>query len=136
MKITVQTTIASSLARVWECWTLPEHIVHWNFASPEWCCPTATNDLTPGGDLNWRMEARDGSMGFDFTGTYEEIKPLELITYHIVDGRKVSIAFSETEHGILVSETFEAENTHTEEQQRAGWQMILNNFKAYVESGE
>lgn len=134
MIITVETTIKASLSKVWESWTKPEHIVNWNFASNEWHCPTATNDLKSGGKFNWRMEAKDASMGFDFTGVYEHITENELITYTISDGRKVEIRFEELNGEVKLSESFEAEGTNSDEMQKAGWQAILGNFKSYTES--
>ena len=132
--ITVEVTVNASSKAVWQAWTLPAHITNWNFASADWTCPKASNDLRSGGSFNWRMEAADGSMGFDFTGKYDEVKEEELITYTMTDGRKVVIKFSSTEDGIHLSESFEAEGTNADEMQRAGWQAILNNFKKYVES--
>lgn len=133
-RITVSTIINAPIERAWELWTKPEHITQWNFASDEWCCPTAENDLRPAGVLNWRMEARDGSMGFDFTGTYDEIKPMEFISYRITDGRSVTVQFQSEGVKTRVQEYFEADNTHPEDQQKAGWQAILDNFKNYAES--
>ncbi|MBN1949736.1 MAG: SRPBCC family protein [Bacteroidales bacterium] len=132
--ITIETTIEAPIQLVWNLWTLPEHIVNWNFASEEWCCPNAVNDLRPDGELNWRMEAKDGGIGFDFTGTYLQVKDKELITYKISDGRAVSINFLTEGKNVKLIESFEAEGTNSEELQRSGWQAILNNFKRYVES--
>lgn len=132
-KITVETTVQADLDKVWEVWTKPEHITNWNFASTDWSCPSATNNLQPGGEFNWRMESRDGKYGFDFTGTYDRIVDRELISYKMTDGRAVDIHFSQDGNEVTVSETFEAEGTHSDEQQRAGWQAILENFKKYVE---
>lgn len=136
MMITVETEIDASIDKVWDYWILPEHIVNWNFASDEWCCPAAANDLKPGGEFVWRMEAKDGSMGFDFTGTYLQIDKEELITYTMTDGRKVEIHFIDEGNKTKLIESFEAEGTNSDELQRAGWQEILNNFKKYVESGK
>jgi len=105
----------------------------WNFASSEWFCPRARNDVKPGGEFNWRMEARDGSMGFDFSGVYDQVKENELITYRISDGRRVEIRFTERMDEVSLSESFEAEETNAEEMQRAGWQAILDHFKQYTE---
>lgn len=133
-RITVSTTINAPIEKVWACWTKPEHIVNWNFASDEWCCPRATNDLEPGKSFVWRMEAKDESFGFDFTGTYSEIIENHSIAYTMTDGRTVSIEFTPLENGVVLSETtFDAEGTNSDEMQRAGWQAILNNFKTYVE---
>ncbi|WP_347174680.1 SRPBCC family protein [Polaribacter uvawellassae] len=134
MIIKVETTINASLEKVWEFWINPKHITQWNFASNEWCCPTAINDLKPNGEFVWRMEAKDGSMGFDFTGTYQTVIINEFISYKMEDGRIVNIRFSAQENGIQLTETFEAEGTNSDEQQSAGWQAILENFKKYVES--
>jgi uncharacterized protein YndB with AHSA1/START domain len=132
-KITIKTTIEAPIVKVWSFWTEPAHITKWNFATDEWQCPSATNDLRPNGEFNWRMEAKDGSMGFDFTGIYDEVKVNQLIAYKMSDGRGVEIHFSETDGSVTITEMFEAEGTNSDEQQRAGWQAILNNFKKYVE---
>ncbi len=132
--ITIEALINASKEKVWDCFTKPEHIVNWNFASEDWCCPKAVNDFRVGGKFSWRMEAKDGSMGFDFGGTYSEIKKFETIKYQIADGRNVELKFSVQNNSVLITETFEAEETHSIEQQRFGWQSILNNFKKYVES--
>ncbi len=91
--ITVKANIEASIEKVWECWTKPEHITQWNFASDEWCCPSATNELTPGGEFKWRMEAKDGSIGFDFIGIYEKVEEEKSLSYKMSDGRKVNINF-------------------------------------------
>lgn len=135
-RITVKTTVQADLSKVWEFWTQAEHITHWNFASDDWCCPKAENNLKPNGTFSWRMEAKDGSFGFDFTGKYDEIVNHERITYEMSDGRKVDIHFSQIGKEVSVSETFDAEGTNSDEQQRAGWQAILGNFKKYVEAGK
>lgn len=132
-RITVQISIQSNIDKVWEYWTKPEHITHWNFASEDWSCPNAENDLKPNGKFCWRMEAKDGSMGFDFTGVYDKITDKAFISYKIQDGRQVDIEFIQNSDSIDLRETFDPENIHTEEQQRAGWQAILENFKKYVE---
>ena len=132
--ITVEVDIEAPIGMVWECWTLPEHITKWNFASDEWCCPSATNELKSGGEFVWRMEAKDGSMGFDFKGVYDLIDHGKSISYKMDNGRKVVINFSTKDHKTRVIESFETEGTNTDEQQRAGWQAILENLKKYVES--
>lgn len=132
-KITIKTTIKAPMDKVWDYWTKPEHITKWNFATDEWQCPSATNDLRPNGEFNWRMEAKDSSAGFDFTGIYDKVKVNELITYKMSDGRNVEIHFSEINGEVTISEIFDTEGTNTDEQQRAGWQAILENFKKYVE---
>lgn len=132
--ITVKTSVNADINKVWDYWTKPEHIMNWNFASDEWCCPKAENNLKPNGKFSWRMEAKDGSMGFDFEGTYDKIIDKELISYKMGDGRNVEIEFAQSGDNVLVTETFDAEGTNADEQQRAGWQAILENFKKYVES--
>ncbi len=133
-RITVKTSILADIEKVWDSWTKPEHIMHWNFATDEWYCPKAENNLKPNEKFSWRMEAKDGSMGFDFEGTYDKIVEKELISYKMSDGRKVDIEFTQSGNEIQVSETFDAEGTNSDEQQRSGWQAILGNFKKYVES--
>lgn len=134
VQITIETFINAPMERVWSCWTQPGHITQWNFASPDWCCPRAINNLEPGGDFSWRMEARDGSMGFDFEGTYLEIKEQESVVYQINDGRTVRIGFRKEGDAVRVTETFGAEGIHSVEMQRAGWLAILENFRHYVEA--
>ena len=130
--ITVQTTIAAPLQLVWDCWEKPEHITKWNSASPDWHTPKAENDLRTGGKFSSRMEAKDGSMGFDFGGVYDEVRPLEYIEYHMADGRKVTIAFTSEDAETTVTESFDAETTNPVEMQQMGWQAIMDNFKQYV----
>lgn len=132
--ITVEATINAPVEKVWKIWNEPEHITQWCFASDDWCAPRAENDLREGGKLKTRMEAKDGSMGFDFEGTYTNVKQNELIEYALEDGRKVKIVFSGTGNETKVSESFDAENTHPVEMQRGGWQAILDNFKKHAES--
>jgi uncharacterized protein YndB with AHSA1/START domain len=132
--ITVSCTVKSSIEKAWECWTLPEHLQQWNFASDDWHCPKASNDLRVGGKFTATMAAKDGSFSFDFEGTYSEVIPLQSIKYHIIDGREVSILFEVTPEGILITESFEAEKTHPVEMQQGGWQAILDNFKKYAEA--
>lgn len=133
-RITVKTSVKADIDKVWKYWTKPEHITNWNFATDEWICPSAENHLKPNGTFSWRMEAKDGSMGFDFEGTYEKIVDKELISYKMSDGRKVDVEFTPNGTETIVSETFDAEGTNPDEQQREGWQAILGNFKRYVES--
>lgn len=132
--ITVEATIHRSIERVWECWTSPKHIVKWNNASDDWHTPRAENDLRVGGKFLCRMEAKDGSVGFDFVGTYDAIEKHELIIYTIADGRKVTVHFAQKGSSTRISETFDTENENPIELQRSGWQSILNSFKKYVES--
>jgi uncharacterized protein YndB with AHSA1/START domain len=132
IKITIQTTIPKPAAHVWECMNNPKHIVNWNFAVETWCCPWAENDLRVGGMLKSRMEARDGSFGFDFGGIYSVVEPYSHISYTLGDGRTVAIQFEEKNGITTVVETFEAETENDPERQRAGWQMILDRFGAYA----
>jgi uncharacterized protein YndB with AHSA1/START domain len=131
--ITIQTTVHASLENAWNAFTLPEAITQWNFAGEEWHCPHASNDLQVGGVFYYRMEARDGSMGFDFGGTYTEIIPHQLIRYVLGDERTVEITFEKTENGILVTEKFDPENQNPHEMQQMGWQMILDRYKTIAE---
>ena len=132
-KITVETLVNASIEKVWEFWTKPEHITHWNNASEDWHTTRAENDLRIGGKFLSRMEAKDGSFGFDFEGIYDEVLTNEKISFTLLDDRKVVITFKPTENGVQVIETFEAETENTLELQKFGWQAILNNFKNYVE---
>lgn len=132
--IEVKIIINKDVDFVWEMWTNPNHITKWNFATDEWCCPFAENDLKPGGKFSYRMEAKDGSMGFDFNGTYNEIDKPNKILYTLGDDRKTEIVFSSKDGSTEIKETFEAEGSNPVEMQAAGWQSILNNFKRYVES--
>ena len=133
MKISIETEVKSTPAAVWDAWVTPEDITNWNFAIDEWCCPNAEINLETGGKFNYRMEAKDGSMGFDFEGEFIDITPLKEIHYKLEDDREVKVEFIETENGIKVIETFDAEDENSAEQQKQGWLNILNNFKKYVE---
>ena len=132
--IMVETTVKSPLEKVWQYWTAPTHITKWNNASNDWHTPHAENDLWVGGKFLFRMEAKDGSFGFDFWGIYDEIKENQLIAYTLGDNRKVKITFSGTGNETNVVETFEADNENPVELQKAGWQAILDNFKKYTEA--
>lgn len=132
-KITIQATIDASIDNVWKCWTNPEDITQWNFASPEWHVPAATNDLKVGGRFSYRMEARDGSFGFDFSGVYDKIDPKKYIEYTLDDGRMVAITFRKDKWKVKLIETFEAETENSVDLQQAGWQAILDNFKKHAE---
>lgn len=134
IKITVEATINASVQKVWECWTEPQHITKWCFASDDWHAPVAENDLRAGGSFMSRMEAKDGSFGFDFGGVYDGVITHEHISYTMEDTRKVKISFAGDNNSTKVVETFEAETENPIEMQQAGWQAILNNFKKYVES--
>ena len=133
IKITVEANVNASVKKAWDCWTNPAQIVKWNFADDEWCCPSAKNDLRFGGKFTSRMEAKDGSFGFDFAGVYTEVKTHELISYSMEDGRKVEVHFKEENDQTTVTEIFDAENQNSVELQKAGWQAILNNFKKCAE---
>lgn len=132
--ININAEIAAGVEKVWDYYTNPTHIIKWNFASDDWICPHAENDLKVGGKYKARMEAKDGSFGFDFEAEYEEVKPLRKLVYKIADGRNVTITFEEKDNKTIVETEFEAENTHPVEMQKAGWQAILNNFKKVVEN--
>lgn len=131
--ITVKTIVDAPVEKVWEVWTEPEHIKKWNTASEDWHTTAAENDLREGGKFLSRMEARDGSFGFDFSGIYDEVKLYELIRYTLGDERKVTIQFIGKDNTTEVIETFEAENTNSPEMQQAGWQAIMDNFKRCAE---
>jgi uncharacterized protein YndB with AHSA1/START domain len=133
MEITIETEVNAPLTVVWDSWVTPEDITKWNFAIDEWCCPRAEISLEVGGQFNYRMEAKDGSMGFDFEGRFTKITPNESIHYELGDERIVRIEFKETANGVKVIETFEAEDENSAEQQKQGWQSILNNFRKHVE---
>ncbi|MFP8777591.1 SRPBCC domain-containing protein [Hydrogenophaga sp. RWCD_12] len=132
--LTVQTTLQCGLARAWNAYTAPKAIVQWNFAAPEWHCPRAENDLRVGGTLKSRMEARDGSMGFDFEGTYTEVVPMERLVYAMGDERQVVATFKEAGGLTELTVRFTPDSTFPAEYQVGGWQAILNNYKAYAES--
>ncbi|MAT90748.1 MAG: hypothetical protein CMC35_08640 [Flavobacteriaceae bacterium] len=132
--IQVSASIDAPLERVWEYWTSPSHIVNWNSPSDDWHTPKAENELEKGGRFVYRMEAKDGSVGFDFGGTYEEISEQEKLVYVLDDDRRATVTFKEKEGGVLVSESFEPEDQNSEEMQQQGWQAILDNFMKYVES--
>lgn len=131
--INIKTVINAAVEKVWELYTETEHIKQWNNASADWHTPRAENDLKPAGKFNYRMEAKDGSFGFDFWGIYDKIKTNELIEYTLGDGRKVIITFTEIKNETQIEIEFEAESTHAVELQRNGWQAILDNFKKYAE---
>lgn len=133
--ITIQAVINATVEQVWKLYTEPEHVMKWNNASNDWHTPRAENDLKVGGKFLYRMEAKDGTSGFDFDGTYEQVIANELIVYSISDGRKVEVTFTKDDNArTKMATTFEAENSNPIEMQRDGWQAILNNFKIYVET--
>jgi uncharacterized protein YndB with AHSA1/START domain len=133
--ITVETDVNAPIEKVWDYFSNSKHIVKWNNASDDWHTPRAENDLRVGGNFNYRMEAKDGSFGFDFGGKYDSVEEYKYIEYTIGDGRKVKVSFSTAGNNQThVSENFEVENTHSIEMQRGGWQNILDSFKKYTEA--
>ncbi len=133
-QITISILVKAPIARVWESYSSPEDIVNWNFADPSWHCPSAEVDFRVGGKLLSRMEAKDGSFGFDFGATYDEIVPEKKLAMTIGDGRKYSTVFKEADGGTLVTTIFEAESQNPADMQRSGWQAILDSFARYTES--
>jgi uncharacterized protein YndB with AHSA1/START domain len=133
MKITVETNVAAPVEQVWRAYTTPADIKQWNAASDDWHTTTATVDLRPGGAFSSRMEAKDGSMGFDFAGTYTNIVEHKLIEYSFGD-RTAQVEFAPGPNGVAVRVTFDSEDTHSIEQQRGGWQAILSSFARHVEA--
>lgn len=136
MKITVETIVDAPIERVWHAWNDPEAIKQWNAAQDDWHTTRSTVDLRDGGRFVSRMEARDGSTGFDFGGTYTRVLSHKLIEYRMDDGREVKVEFSNAGEGVAVKETFEAETENSPELQRQGWQAILDNFRRHVESAQ
>lgn len=134
MKITVETLVKSSLDKVWQAWNTPEDIRRWNAAQEDWHTTRSSVDLREGGRFVARMEAKDGSEGFDFEGIYTRLVPRELIEYRMSDGREVRVEFMAEPGGVRVKETFDAETENPPELQRDGWQAILENFGRYVEA--
>jgi uncharacterized protein YndB with AHSA1/START domain len=132
--ITVETTVHAPITTVWDSWNNPDHITQWAFASPDWHTPWAKNDLRVGGSFSSRMEAKDGSFGFEFGGVYDAVTTNELIAYTMADGRKVMVEFSAEGDVTKVVERFDAENENPVDMQQMGWQAILDNFKKYTES--
>lgn len=133
-KVTIEAIIPADNKKVWEFWTKPQHITKWNFASDDWQCPKAENDLKVGGKYSARMEAKDGSFGFDFEAIYDEIIDQKKIAYTMPDGRKAVTNFENMGEQTKVTTVFDAENQNPVEMQKSGWQAILNNFKKYTES--
>lgn len=131
--ITIESTINAPIEKVWAFWNEPEHVTKWNNASEDWHTTSAANDLIPGGSFNYRMEAKDGSFGFDFGGIYNEVTPKKKIVYTLGDGRMVTIEFIEKDNTVHIIEAFTAEDENPVEMQKNGWQSILDNFKKYAE---
>jgi uncharacterized protein YndB with AHSA1/START domain len=132
--ITVQASIKASVDLVWKCWTSPEDILVWNTASDDWHTTKAENNLEAGGKFNYRMEAKDGSFGFDFWGIYDQVNAQQVIEITLGDERKMKVIFTSENSITEVIETFEAESKNSVELQQSGWQAILDNFKKYVEN--
>lgn len=133
-KVTIEVLVNAPVSKVWQYWTEPRHITKWNCASNDWHSPRAENDVKTGGKFNIRMEAKDGSFGFDFFGVYTAVEPQQHIAFTMGDDRKVTVDFEATGNQTKVIETFEAEQENPVEMQRSGWQSILNNFKNYAEN--
>lgn len=133
MKITVEAIVKASLDQAWAAWNNPEDIKQWNAASDDWHTTQSSVDLRAGGKFSARMEARDGSEGFDFEGTYTRVVPQKLIEYRMSDGRSVKVEFAPAAGGVRVTETFDAESENPAEMQRQGWQAILDSFGRYLE---
>jgi uncharacterized protein YndB with AHSA1/START domain len=133
-QIAVKTSIKAPISQVWENWTSPKHIMNWNFASSDWHCPKAENNLVVGGEFHYFMEAKDGSFGFDFWGTYVTIEEEKFLEMVLGDGRKMSVLFEVSANETIVTENFDPETTNPVELQKTGWQLILDNFKLYVEN--
>ncbi|WP_370476691.1 SRPBCC family protein [Tamlana flava] len=132
-KITVKATINANKDKVWDYYTTPKHITQWNFADPSWHCPSASNDMKVGGTYKARMEAKDGSFGFDFEAVYTEIEPKNHFTYEF-GGRLASVSFHILNNQTEIVVVFDPEDEHPIDMQKNGWQAILNNFKNYVET--
>ena len=130
----VRAEVEVPVEKAWELFNTPEHIVNWNAASPDWHTPRASNDLRTGGSFSYRMEARDGSFGFDFAGEYTEVVPMTSFAYKMEDGRTARVEFHPIETGTLVITQFDAENSNPLDMQQNGWQAILDNFKRYAEN--
>ena len=135
-KIFIEVLINENCEKVWNYWIDPKHIIQWNFASNDWCCPKASNDLKVGGEWFSRMEAKDGSFGFDFKGIYDQVDHKEFLSYKLEDGRQVQTTFENLGDSTKVSTLFDPESENPLELQKNGWQAILNNFKNYVESNK
>ena len=131
--LTVETIVGASIHKVWEYWTTPKHIMHWNNASDDWHTPKSENDLRTGGKFCSTMASKDGKQSFDFSGIYDQVEEPCRIKYTLEDGRKVTIVFTESGHSTVIREIFDVEGSHSTDLQKNGWQAILDNFKRYVE---
>ncbi|MFC6439431.1 SRPBCC domain-containing protein [Bowmanella sp. JS7-9] len=134
MKILVKAHVNTSAEHAWAVYTQPQHIVNWNFASDDWCCPSADYDVRVGGRFTSRMEAKDGSMGFDFGGSFTHVVPMQALDYRMDDNREAAVRFTQKGQGVNVTVEFDAETTHSAEMQRGGWQAILDNYARYAEA--
>ncbi len=132
--ITVESIIEAPIDMVWDFWTKPEHVMHWNFASNDWHCPKANSDFNVGGEFHYIMAAKDGSVEFDFCGTFTKIIDKTFIEIFLEDGRELNIQFESDGSSTKIIETFEPEEVNSMELQKQGWQAILDNFKSYTES--
>ncbi len=132
--VRIEVLVDAPVSKAWESWTSPDHIVHWNFASEDWHCPSASVDLRVGGKYAARMEAKDGSMGFNFTATFIEVEPLKKLVYRLDDNRLINVVFKQEGEKTRVIEQFEIEDQNSPEMQRQGWQNILNNYRDYIEN--
>lgn len=133
-KVTIETTVSADTKKVWDYWNKPEHITKWNFAADDWHCPKAENDLRVGGKLKSRMEAKDGSFGFNFEAIYNKVIDHKKIAYTMADGRQANTDFENLDGKTKIITVFDAETENSVEMQKTGWQAILDNFKKYVES--
>ncbi len=133
--ITINNIVNAPIEKVWEYWTNPIHVKNWNFAASDWHCPDAINNLQVGGEFHYTMAAKDNSFSFDYWGTYQKIETNKQLDFVLGDGRKVVVSFETAENGTIVTEHFEPEQQNPPERQQTGWQMILDNFKTYVEHG-
>lgn len=133
-KITILTAVNAKIEKVWQYYNQAQHIIHWNFATDEWCCPKVETDFIEGGKYLARMEAKDGSFGFDFEAVFDEIREPEWVAYTMGDGRRAEIEFREEGEKTVVKISFDPDQSHSREMQRDGWQAILNNFKKYAET--
>ncbi|MGZ3885180.1 MAG: SRPBCC family protein [Bacteroidia bacterium] len=132
-KITISAAVNADIKKAWDCYTQPGHITKWNFADPSWHCPSASNDMRVGGKYSARMEARDGSFGFDFEAIYSAVEEGETFSYAMLD-REVTVSFKKNGSHTDVFVTFDPENENPLDMQKAGWQAILNSYKSYTEA--
>lgn len=133
-RITVEAAVSAPVTKVWKAWNTPSDIMQWNTADPGWHCPSSENDLKAGGKFKNRMEAKDGSFGFDFEGIYDKVELNKEISYTMPDGRRATTLFAEQDGKTHIETTFDAETENDPEFQKQGWQAIMNNFVKYVES--